>query len=312
MNYLFSPIAIGSLKVCNRIVCSPAVIGAAAPGGFTTEALAERYLGWSEGGVGLIVTEPLYVHPVAAAGSAGLYDDLLIPELARIVQPLAARDTPLLPLLTHAPLEWAALQAQALEPICEQFVAAAWRARAAGCAGVMVNGADATLLHQIHSPLTNRRADEYGGLGRLGLATAIVETIRRWLGPDFLIGYRLVVDELRPAGISLHESRVGARQLVSAGVDLLDVVVAADPDQLIAYFPGWQIPLVESIRAVVDVPLIANGGLGDAELAESILAEGSADLIGLNDTLDDQPDWPVKAAQTLYAASTAIEVGGRA
>jgi 2,4-dienoyl-CoA reductase-like NADH-dependent reductase (Old Yellow Enzyme family) len=186
------------------------------------------------------------------------------------------------------------------------FVAAAWRGRAAGCAWVVLDGAVGSLLHQLHTPLVNQRADEYGGLGRLRLATEIVEAIRRWLGPQFLIGYRLVVDELRPDGITLHESRVGAHQLVSAGINLLDIVVTTDPDQLIAYFPGWQIPLVESIRGVVDVPLIANGTLGDAELAESILVEGSADLIGLAQTLTDQPDWPAHAVQTLDSVASAL------
>ncbi len=306
MYHLFSPLSIGPLTVRNRIVRSPAAIGAAAAGGFTTPALLRRYLSWAEGGAGLIISEPLHVHPVAEAGLAGLYDDLLTPELARIVQPLAASNTPLLPLLSHAPLDWAAVQTQPLAPICELFVAAAWRAHAAGCRGIMLDGADGTLMHQLHSPLVNQRADEYGGLGRLRLATEIVEAIRRWLGPRFLIGYRLVVDELRPDGITLHESRVGAHQLVSAGIDLLDVVVATDPDQLIAYFPGWQIPLVESIRGVVDVPLIANGTLGDAELAENILAEGSADLIGLAQTLTDQPDWPAHAVQTLDAVPSTL------
>ncbi len=306
MYHLFSPFAIGPLTVRNRIVRSPAAIGAAAAGGFTTPALLQHYLSWAAGGVGLVISEPLHVHPVTEPGSAGLYDDLLTPDLAQIVQPLAAHNTPLLPLLSHAPLEWATVQTQPLADICELFVAAAWRAHAAGCRGVMLDGAAGSLLHQLHSPLVNQRADEYGGLGRLRLATEIVAAIRRWLGPQFLIGYRLVVDELRPDGITLHESRVGARQLVSAGINLLDVVVPTDPDQLIAYFPGWQIPLVESIRGVVDVPLIANGTLGDAELAESILADGSADLIGLAQTLTDQPDWPAHAAQTLDAISAAL------
>lgn len=307
MYHLFSPLSIGSLTLRNRIVRAPLPIGMVAPGGFATTALLNHYRGWASGGVGLIISEPLFVHPVSEVGCAGLYDDLLIPEVARIAQALAEHDTPLLALLSHAPLAADALQIHSLEPLNALFVAAAWRAYAAGCRGVMLDGANHMLLHQLHSPLTNQRRDAYGGLGRLRFAAAVIEAIRRWLGPHFVIGYRLVVDELRPDGITLQESRVAAHQLVAAGAHLLDIVVGMESTQPIAYFPGWQTPLAAAIRAVVDVPIIANGSLGDPELAESVLAEGSADLIGLSQTLVAQPAWPHHAAQVLAAeANSAV------
>ena len=294
---LFSPLALGPLTVRNRIVSAPPSLGLAASGGFSTPALCQRYGEWAAGGVGLLLTEPLAVSPSPPEGMAGLYDDTLIAELARVVT--AAAPTPVLALLSAPAAPLMELQSMPLEPIQEQFALAAWRARAAGCQGVMVDGGDDTLLGQLCSPRTNVRVDEYGGTQRTRLACDIVEAIRRWLGPDLVIGARLVVDELRPDGITLNESRVSAHQLVSAGANLLDVVVGGHPTQPIAQFPGWQFPLVAAIRSLVDVPVIAHGSMGDAEAAEHALNEGSADLIALAAPLLENPAWPQQALERL-------------
>lgn len=302
MARLFTPLQLGPLTLRNRIVRAPLPIRAAAPGGFVTEELLDSYRRWAAGGAALVLSEPISVAPSRQPGLATLHSDMLVPEIARLARAIAAHGAALLPLLSHPPLPPRQLAACDLEAIREAFVAAAWRARAAGCPGVVIHGAEHTLLHQLHSPLSNSRRDAYG-LDRILLAQEIVEGIRRWLGPEPVIGYRLVADEFSDHGVSLQESRVAARRLASAGVDLLDVVPGLRPGQPIARFPGWQIPLAAAIKAVVDVPVIVNGGMGDPEFASSVIEEGSADLIGLGAILNEDPQWPRRAARALAGAS---------
>ncbi|HEY1012009.1 MAG TPA: hypothetical protein VGE07_04835 [Herpetosiphonaceae bacterium] len=304
MATLFTPLPLGPLMLRNRIARAPLPIRAAAPGGFVTEELVGSYRRWAAGGAGLVLSEPISVAPSRQPGLATLHSDMLVPEIARLVRAIESHGAHLLPLLSHPPLPPHQLAARDLEPIREAFVAAAWRARAAGCRGVAIHGAEHTLLHQLHSPLSNRRRDAYG-LDRILLAQEIVEGIRRWLGPGLVIGYRLVADEFSDEGIGLHESRVAARRLVAAGVDLLDVVPGLQPGQPIARFPGWQIPLAAAIKAVTDVPVIVNGGMGEPAFASSVIEEGSADLVGLGAILNEDPQWPRHAARALAAGSPA-------
>jgi 2,4-dienoyl-CoA reductase-like NADH-dependent reductase (Old Yellow Enzyme family) len=195
-----------------------------------------------------------------------------------------------------APLTSADLLATA-----DAFTLGAWRALCAGADGIMLTAADGGLLHTLFSPLHNQRADAFGpGLdGRLRLALLVCEQVRRWLGPRLLIGFRMLADELAPGGTTLQDARVAAKRLVAGGVRLLDLVAPANTAQ-VARFPGWAIPLANSIKRVADVPVIGSGLLGDPLLADSVVRDGSVDLVMLDGTLRADPDWP-QAARALLA-----------
>ncbi len=305
MAHLFTPLKLGPYTLRNRIVRAPLQLHTTAPGGFITNAMIDTYTSWARGGVGLVLTEPFSVARSAPRHTPGIYSDVLTPDLHLLHEAVHSNGSILLPVLHHPAAPPAQLEHSEIDQIIERFESAAWRARAAGFKGVIINGADGGLLHQLSSPLTNRRSDGYGGADRSRSAIELVEQLRKRFGPHFLIGYRLIVDELQPNGITLQESRVAARRLAAVGVGLLDVVVSDHGTQPVAHFPGWQIPLAAAIRAVVDVPVIVNGGLGDPELAESVLAEGSADLIGLGETLNRDPRWAEHAAHVFQATQAA-------
>ena len=61
--------------------------------------------------------------------------------------------------------------------------------------------------------------------------------------------------------------------------------------------PGCFAELAAAIRAVVDRPVIAVGKIATREVAESILAQGQADLVALGRSLIADPDWPLKLAE---------------
>jgi len=161
----------------------------------------------------------------------------------------------------------------------------------------MLSTADGGPFEQVISPLRNQRTDGYGGSlsGRLQLLSEVVEAIERWIGSQFIVGVRLNVEEFVPGGLRFQDARIIAKRLVSVGVKLLEISVDTAGGVLVARFPGWHVPLANGIKAVVDVPVMVGGLLDDPELADSVVRDGSADLVAIGERLRIEPDWPRQA-----------------
>jgi 2,4-dienoyl-CoA reductase-like NADH-dependent reductase (Old Yellow Enzyme family) len=203
------------------------------------------------------------------------------------------------------PLAVAALSVAAIDQIGEAFVAAAWRARAAGADGVMLSTADGGPFEQLVSPLHNHRNDRYGAdsAGRLRLMLAVVEAIQRWIGEHFVVGVRLNVEEFAAGGLTLQDARVIAKRLTGAGVRLLEISAKTSGDTPIARFPGWLGPLAAGIKTVVEVPVLVGSLSDDPLLADGLIRDGSADLAALNEALRKEPLWPRRAQTALLQAA---------
>lgn len=301
---LFSPLVIAGTVLPNRLVMAPATSGLATPDGFVSDALHDYYAERARGGVGMIVSEAMLVVPPAdpaAPAHLGLYADAFVPALHRMVHAVQAAGTRMV-LTLDAPATAATAPIHELIAVGDQFVVAAWRALAAGADGVMFTAADGGLLHSLFSPLSNQRDDAYGGSidGRLRLAQELLEAIKNWLGRRLLLGFRLVAEEVAPGGISLPDARVVARRLVSAGVRLFDVTVLAGDQTPLATFPGWCVPLANSIKRVTpEAPVICAGQLDEPFLADSVIRDGSVDLVMIDAPLRDDPAWPARIRELL-------------
>src|SRR5208283_1300800 len=106
------------------------------------------------------------------------------------------------------------------------YADAAERAKASGLDGVEFE-CYGHLIDQFWSPATNKRADEYGGSieNRLRFGMAVLAAVRRRVGPDFLMGARLVCDEDWERGLSREEGMAIARRLTRSGlIDFLNVI----------------------------------------------------------------------------------------
>jgi NADPH2 dehydrogenase len=295
---LFSPLALGNTRLPNRIALNALPSGFAQLDGFFGAELARYYRRRARSGAGLIVIESACVLPPpdGATPHVGLYADAQIPALRSTLEDIHASGASALVMLDQ-PLWMAGLSAGSLREIGDAFVAAAWRARAAGAHGVMLSTADGGPFEQLLSPLRNRRADEYGSdaAGRMRLLGDVVESIARWSGGDFVVGVRLNVEEFTPGGLALRDARAIAPRLVSAGAQLIEISAETASDTPIARFPGWQVPLAAGVKALVDVPVIVGGLLDDPELADSVVREGSADLVAVGERLRVEPEWPYHA-----------------
>lgn len=298
MPHLFSPIVIAHTQLKNRIVVSPFLSGHAAMDGFIPDDLVEHYACYASGGVGLIITESSRVLPPVRGQTRkhiGSYSDIFIPHLQHIPQRVHKYTTRVV-LLIDAPAALSRVNAAQFDRVAEPFVLAAWRALAAGFDGVMLSAADGGTLHHLISPLMNHRSDEYRHTleGRLYLPLMIIEHIRQWLGPRFLIGFRLVADEFSVGGMTIQDARVVASRVVGSGVNFLDVTADLRGEVVqIARFPGWSVPLVNGIkRFLPDTPVIGSGLLDEPYLADSVVREGSLDMVMVGDSLKHNPEWP--------------------
>lgn len=328
---LFSPIRINSMELKNRIVMPPMGTVMASTEGVPTDRLIDYYTARAEGGAGLITVELADVHPYthipyADRGHIVIYDDRFIPGLKRLTDsihrvgakasiqlfhpgramvssdpsrpPLAPSAIPD-PIIRLMPRQ---LTIAEIEEIIESFGKSAYRAKAAGFDAVDIHGAHGYLIAQFMSAQSNRRNDLYGGdlLGRIRFPLEILRAIRKKVGPDFPIIFRFSGDEKIPGGRTLDESVAVAALLVDAGADCLSVSVGTQVNALtytiapMGMPKGLNVEAAAAVKAAVDVPVAVAGKLNDPAMAESVLAQGKADLIAIGRGLIADPELPNK------------------
>jgi 2,4-dienoyl-CoA reductase-like NADH-dependent reductase (Old Yellow Enzyme family) len=192
-----------------------------------------------------------------------------------------------------------------IEDILHAFGEAAKRAVRAGFRIVELHGAHGYLIHTFMSPLTNRRTDAYGGslAGRMRLALEAARVVRASIPDDVMLAYRASVVDNQDGGLALEDSVVLARELKTAGVDLIDcsaggMQVAASllPQRVEEAF---QAPLAEAVRTGAAIPTMAVGMITDPAAADRVVASGQADLVALGRELLADAAWPYRAAFAL-------------
>ncbi len=179
------------------------------------------------------------------------------------------------------------------------------RVKEAGMDAAELHGAHGYLVNEFLSPYFNRRDDQWGGdrENRLRFARRIIAQARGYVG-DFPIGIRLGVDgDGMRRGITIDELTEIARAL-APDVDYISITggnyAGFGDGRETAYVspwyrePGFNVPASAAVKAVVDVPVIVTGRIADASIAEGILADGAADMVGMVRALIADPDLPNK------------------
>ncbi|MGA0597528.1 FAD-dependent oxidoreductase [Enterovirga sp. CN4-39] len=326
--HLFSPIGLGPKVAKNRVMRVA-----------TTSNLAERhrvrgrmlafYRTVAQGGAGTIVSEAVRLHPLEAVvpNAIPLFDRGVIPGLRRISDALHEAGSLFVVQLNHggrqhlgrrvgtllAPSEIAcprsggtphALSTKEVEEMVEWFASAAVNARDADADGVEIHGAQGHLIGQFVSPFSNTRTDRYGGSleNRLRFPREILQLVRRRLGPNSVIGYRMGVEEFTPGGITIDDACEIAQLFVSEG--LVDYISLSQGNfnTIETHLPDRHWPQ-ESYRdiqrrikaAVGDAVVVQSTRVQMPDQAEDIIASGDGDMVGLCRALIVDPEWPTKA-----------------
>jgi 2,4-dienoyl-CoA reductase-like NADH-dependent reductase (Old Yellow Enzyme family) len=185
------------------------------------------------------------------------------------------------------------------------LASSARRARLAGFKLLELHAAHGYLVHQFYSPLSNTRTDAYGGTfeNRIRFLLESIEAVRSEWPQELPMFLRLSITDWVSGGWQTEDSVALAKILVERGdVDLIDCSSGGnDPRQNIPIYPGYQIPLAREIREQSGMPTGAVGLLHSADLAESVIASGSADIVILGRSLLADPTWPLRAAKSLKA-----------
>jgi len=191
-----------------------------------------------------------------------------------------------------------ALTVAEIGSITNSFAAAAKRSIAAGFSVVELHFAHGYLGHSFLSPLMNKRSDEYGGSfdNRVRFLLETVRAVRLVLPEEAPLLVRLSGTDWVEGGWTLDDSVEVSKLLKAEGVDLIDCSSGgATRNAQIPVGPGYQVPLAERIRRDADIATGAVGIITEPAQAESILAEGQADLILLGRQLLREPYWAQRA-----------------
>jgi len=181
---------------------------------------------------------------------------------------------------------------------------AAERSRRAGFEVAEIHAAHGYLLHQFLSPLSNQRADSYGGdlAGRSRLLGEVVDAVRAVWPAELPLFVRVSASDWVDGGLTVDEVAQVCRDLADRGVDLIDVSSGGNsPDQRITVGPGYQVPFARTVRQASGLPVAAVGLITEPAQAEQILLEESADAVLLARALLREPSWPQRAARELGA-----------
>lgn len=168
-----------------------------------------------------------------------------------------------------------------------------------------IHGAHGYLIHQFLSPLSNHRADGYGGdlNGRMRFALEVAETVRKAWPADRALWWRASCVDGKGGVWDLDDTVVLARELKARGVDLIDCSsggISGNTDMpIVPRTPGYQAGFAETVRREAGIATAAVGEIIEPRQAEAILTEGKADLVAIARELMLDANWPARAAREL-------------
>lgn len=330
MTNLLTPLSFSGLNLRNRIVMPPMWSAQATPEGHVTEKIIDYHRVRAAAGCGLIIVEHAFIDPRGrnSATQLGVYSDDMIEGLSRLASAIRGEGAaaalqishagsrvspgvlgaikPVAPSAVRHPYDPAgeipeALSQSQIREVIDAFGSAAVRAREAGFDAVEIHGAHGFLLSQFLSPLTNQRTDEFGGNvdNRSRIHLAVLGEVRRRVGSGFPVFVRLGAHDETPGGLELEDACEAATRLAAGGVDLIDVSGGLQGSRGLGQDPGYFVSYAAAIKARVNIPVIVTGGIREPALADRIVRDGHADLVGIGRAMLDDPEWARKAIATL-------------
>ncbi len=325
---LFEPISIGPVTLPNRIVMTAMHLNYT-PEGQVTDRFINFYKARALGGAGLIIIGGAAIDDEACGmdNFLSIKDDSVIPGLTRFAKAIhdaggkcavqlymagaysfsGMRGLPVL-----APSEYVsafsrqrtkAMTIEDIERVKNDFVQAALRGKEAGFDAVEVLASAGYLICQFLSPKTNKRDDEYGGPleNRMRFGREVIRLVRKEIGPDMALIVRVAGNDFVPGSHTNEEARVFARACQEEGADCINVTGGwheSRVPQITMDLPqAGFVYLAGGIKNNVDVPVVGCNRINDPVLAEEILEDGVADLVGVARGFIADPEFGKKARE---------------
>lgn len=324
---LFSPTKINSVELKNRVVMPAFGLKYCGIDRKPSKRLVDFYEARAKGGCGLLVVGGVGID---LQGSGLLLptieSDEFVPEWRRLANAVHRHDSKVFLQLFHAGRYQHSHLAKGLQAVApsavrsrytgeepkeltleeiagvqDRFVAAARRTLEAGMDGVEIIASAGYLICQFLSPVTNLRADDYGGSfeNRCRFGRELLEKVRSAVGSDFPISVRMSGNDFIPGGNTTEEIAEICKVFEQAGADMFDVTGGwheTRVPQLPTMVPrGAYTYLAANVRRQVSVPVAAANRIVTPEQAEEVLRDGSADLVCIGRGQIADPEWTRKA-----------------
>jgi anthraniloyl-CoA monooxygenase len=189
-----------------------------------------------------------------------------------------------------------------MKQVRADFVAATRRALGAGFDWIELQAGHGYLLSSFISPLTNHRADEYGGTleNRLRFPLEVFRAMRDAWPVDLPMSVRISATDWAPGGTTVDDAVMIARAFKDAGADVIDCSSGeVVPHQQPAYGRMFQTPFADRIRNEVGIATIAVGSISSADQINGIIASGRADLCAISRPHLAESSWLLREVAAL-------------
>ena len=327
--HIFSPLTVKNMTIKNRIVMMPMGTNYGEQNGEMSFLHINYYEQRAKGGTGLIIVENASIDsPQGSNGTTQLRidHDNYLPRLFKFCENIHRYGTKIAIQINHAGASAVSsrinmqpvsasdvpskeggeiprpLSKEEILHIVKKYGEAAKRAQTAGFDAVEIHAGHSYLISQFLSPITNKRTDEFGGSveNRTRFCRMVIDEVRKQVGPFFPIMLRLSADELMEGGNTLDDT-LKYLDYLQEEVDIFDVSCGLNGSiqyQIDAnYLPdGWRSYMAKAVKEKFNKPCISMGNIRDPKVAERILADGDADLIGMGRGLIADPAWVNKVA----------------
>lgn len=315
---MFTPFALKSVTIPNRIVMPPMCMYSAGEDSHVTDWHLLHYGSRAVGGVGLIILEATAIEKRGRLSNhdLGIYNDSHTEGLHKLVEICKAQGSIMGIQIAHGGRKsWGselvapsaipfpgsatphALSVSEIQDVVANWRDGARRAREAGFDILQIHAAHGYLIHEFLSPLSNERTDQYGGsfANRIRFLLEVVDAVKEEWPEDKPLSVRLSAVDYLTGGITIEDTVRICQVLKGKGVDLFDLSSGGLLEAQIPLGPGYQVPFAEAVKRQVEVPTIAVGLIRTPELVQEILSNRRADFVALGRELLRNPYWVLKA-----------------
>lgn len=315
---ILQPFQLKHLSLRNRIM-STAHEPAYAEDGMPKDRYRLYHLEKAKGGIALTMTAGSAIvssDSPAAFGNLHAFDDEIVPWLKSLAESCQEAGSAVMIQLTHLgrrtnwnKADWLPVLAASplrepahrafpkeaedwdLERIIADYASAAERMLAAGLDGIEIE-AYGHFLDGFWSPATNKREDEWGGSldNRLRFTWAVLDAVREAVGPEFIVGMRMVADEDWEKGLSKEEGVEIAKRLANSGkIDFLNIIRGhIDSDEALSKVIPIQgmaasphLDFAGEVREKTRFPVFHAARINDVATARHAIASGKLDMVGM-------------------------------
>ena len=305
---LFSPLDIGVAKLKNRALMGSMHTGLEeAENGFAKQAafFAER----AKNGVGMIITGGIPPNFEGGGRGSKLSEPHEVAEHRLVTEAVHAADPDVkicLQILHTGPLARTsecvapsavksrigaympnALTAEGIEKQLRDFANCAALAKEAGYDGVEIIGSAGYLISTFLVEKTNLRTDEWGGPfeNRMRFAVEVVRRVRKAVGPDFILIFRISAMDMLQGGLAWEEVVQLGKAIVAEGVNVVSTHFCwheALVPTIATMVPRAAFTQVTGrLRKELGVPMITSNRINMPHVAEEVLARGDGDIVSM-------------------------------